>query len=242
MLALLAVAFAPLALADDQLYWNVTLDGQPVGYRSATIKWTPEDDGSMRRTVEAWTEIDATVLGFEYQFRERLSATVHRDVAAFHAVSDFSGSITEVQARRTAGVWIVTTAYDGRETTREWSATGIDLSTVDLLDPGSLFPLHHFETAKVLSAESGDIFEGPVHGTGSGNVNIGGIDVPVAGVEWSGDEGDGRFWYSTEGYLVRYEIAVLGRRLIGTLRQPPPIGPDSAPIAPNGGSVREITL
>ncbi len=99
-----------------------------------------------------------------------------------------------------------------------------------------------YPQAKVLSAETGDIFDGPVHGTGAGEISIGGVPVPVTGVEWTGDQGEGRFWYNNDGYLVRYELVVLGRRLVGTLREPPPLGPDAAPIAPPGESVQEIAL
>ena len=242
---MLWIAFAAAAFAADleqKLTWDVQLDGKPIGYRTLTAKWYFQEDGTERRVLQVWTELDASILGLEYQFRERLTANIGNDVAAFHAVSDLSGDITEVQARKSGGEWILSSGYDGSSATKEWPASAIDLSTADLIDPGSRFPLSHYDVVRVLSAETGDIWQGPVNPLGTSTISVAGDPVPVTGYEWSPEDGEARFWYSADGYLVRYEITVLGKELVGTLTEPPPLGTDEAPVNPAGNTLQEISL
>jgi hypothetical protein len=243
---LFALAFAtaaPAADVEQDLTWAVTLDGQAIGERSATIKWSTTAEGDLRRMVEAWTELDATVLGVDYKLRERLTAMMTVTAASVHATTDLNGQVTEVQARRNPASWTVTIGVDGRESTREWPTTAIDLSTADFLDPDTRVPIGGYTSARVLAIETGDIVDGPVKRLGAGQIPIGTFTVPVEGYQWTTEAGEGRFWYTADGYLVRYEHTILGKHLMGTLTLPPPAGTDDAPVIDNGSSeVQEIKL
>jgi hypothetical protein len=242
-LALLSFATASAA-EERELTWAVTLDGKPVGQRSMTVKFLETKDGEKRRVIEAWTEIDATVLGLDYKLRERLTAHCGREPAAFHAVTDLSGNASEVQARRPSTAWIVTVNLAGREFTKEYAAASIDLSTADLLDPDSRVPISAFDTAKVLTAETGDILEGKVARLGPDEVDVAGTKVGVDGYSWTPTSGPGatKLWYTVDGWLVRYEISALGKTLVGTLTTPPPVSEDVAPIEESGSGIEEINL
>jgi hypothetical protein len=243
MLTLLfLLSSADAAGIEQQLAWDVTLDGKPIGQRTLTVKYINLEGGQLKRIIECWTEIDATIIGFEYLFRERLTAHVGGEAASFHAVVEDAGSAREVQARRNDMTWTVTVAEHGREYTREIPSTSIDLSTADLLDPDSRVFLTRYTTAKVLSAETGDIWEGPVERIGPGEVVIDGEGVPVDGVRWTPSEGIATFFYTSDGFLVQYQVKVMGRTLIGTLSDPPPSGVDDAPVTPVTGVIGEVQL
>jgi hypothetical protein len=234
-----------IALAADQqdLTWNVTLDGKPVGQRTLSIKFNQDANGEPWRMLESWTEINGTAIGFPYRFRERLTARADRDPAAFGVVTDAAGQRGQVQARRGPSAWRVTTAAGGREYSREVPANGIDLSTVDFLDPQSKFPLSRFDHARILSAETGDIWEGDVVRLGPSSVTVAGEVVSVDGYEFATGDGKGSLFYTVDGYLVRFTVMALGRTLVGTLTAPPPVHPDDAPVVqPVGGGVEELPL
>ncbi len=238
-------ALAPLAAAAENqvLVWDITLDGREVGHRTETVKYLTNTDGSVRRILEVWTEVDGSILGFKYSFRERLTADISGDVASFHAVADLSGSVTEVQARRGATSWTITTNFDGRETTREWPANSIDLSTADLIDPATSTPIGQFDQVRVLSAETGDIYEGPVKRLGESTVVVDAKTLVVEGYSWTSEDGvEGKLWYTPDGFLAKYEMEVMGRRLIGTLADPPPAGTDGNPVSGSATGITEVNL
>jgi len=238
-LSLVSAAFA----GDHVLVWDVSLDGRSVGHRTETVKYLTNSDGSTRRMLEVWTEVDGSFLGFKYSYRERLTADVSGDVASFHAVTDLSGDVVEVQARRGATAWKVTTNYNGRENTRDWPATSIDISTADLIDPGTASPIGQFDQVRVLSAETGDIYEGPVRRLGESSVSVDGRNLVVEGYAWtSGDGVEGKLWYTADGFLAKYEMEVMGRRLVGVLADPPPAGTDGSPVGGAGSGITEVNL
>lgn len=241
-LALLAVLVTGAVAAEPtQLEWAVTLDGKPVGKRTLTIKSMEGPSGDTRRVLESFTDIDATVLGLQYRFRERFTANVVTDPAAFYSVVELNDMGLEVQARRAATTWKVTVNSDGREYTRDVAASAIDLSTVDLLDPESRVPISRFDAPKILSAETGDIWSGPIERLGPSEVEIDGETVPVDGYAWTPPDGRATFWYTPDGYLAKYEVTVMGKTLQGVLTDPPPKRADDAPIV-DTTTIEEIPL
>jgi len=241
LVALVTVAHA--ADVEQDLTWTVTLDGKPVGERTATIKWFTDDSGDVRRMIESYTEADASLIGVQYTVKERLTAMCTKTAGSFQTVIDVSGDAKQIQARRGPLSWSITVNDNGKEYTHEWANQTLDLSTADLLDPDSRVPLGSFPNARVLVAESGDILEGPVKSLGPGLIDVGGQSIPVTGWSWTVDGQESRFWYTTDGYLVRYESpSVIGHQLMGTLASPPPMGTDEAPVQSTGGGASEIPL
>lgn len=239
LLSLAIVAFA----ADQQdLTWNMTVDGKPVGQRTLTIKFETAQDGTKFRMLESWTEVDGSAIGLPYKFRERVSARADREPAAFGAVTEAAGQRGHVQARRGASSWTITTAGGGREYTRDVPAGNIDLSTVDFLDPRSKVPLSRFDHVRILSAETGDIWEGDVVRLGPSTVTVAGESIPVDGLQFTTSDGKGALYYSSDGYLVRYDMTVMGKTLVGTLTAPPPADPDDAPVTTSSGGIEEVPL
>lgn len=243
--AALILLAAPATAADEQHFtWDVTLDGKPIGQRTMTVKYQTSASGDDRRVLEVWTELDATVLGLDYRFRERMTAHVGSEVAAFHASQELSGDLTEVQARRGALQWTVTVNRNGKESTREYPASSIDLSTADLLDPDSRVPLSRFPQPKVLSAEGGELWTGDVTRLGASELVVAGEKVAVEGYRFTPASGPGSVtsYYTADGYLVRYQLQVLGKELTGTLNAPPPVSADEAPVELGGSGITEIEL
>lgn len=244
MTALFALLLQPALAADmtQELTWQVTLDGKPVGKKDLTVKWTTNSAGELRRMLESWTEVDASVIGITYSFRQRLTGSAAGDAASFASVSQLGGDVVEVQARQGGGVWMVSINQNGTAYDDDHPREAVNLSLVDLMDPESRVPLSDYTYAKILSPETGLILEGPVKTLGAGQVDVAGTQVPVTGWSWTPDQGEGRFWYSNEGYLVRYEVKVMGRNLTGTLTKPPPKGTDDEPLIGTGSGITEVPL
>ncbi len=223
----------PVALAatppEHTLTYDISIGGKAVGTRTLTVRYET-DDGATQRVLESFTDIDATVIGQSLRFRERLTGFAGNTPASFHAVIEENGSPREVQAGWRPQGWTLTTVSRTRARTSDVPSYSIDISTVDLMDPGTRYPMERFETLKLLSAETGDIWQGDVSRLGADTVKIGATEIDVSGFSWASPEGPTRFWYDGEGYLVRYEMRVLGVRVEATLREPPPAGPDAFPV------------
>jgi len=245
---LAAAAFAQAAPSSpaphtQEMTWQVTYQGKPVGERTVTVKYVPEKLG-MRRIIESETSLDGHQAGLPYTFAQRMTATaVGRSPASFHSVVDDNGTPREVQGRLVGGQWMVTLVESGRSKTWEVNGSDIDLSTADLFDPQSFVPLSKFSTVKVLSAETGDIWTQPVGRLGPSEIPIAGKKIPVEGWAVEPPQGKASFWYTTDGVLVRYDYRWMGRIVQAELTAPPPPGVDDAPVAPSGvQAVRETNL
>jgi len=228
---LLSLLVSPVAhsMESQDLTWEIRAGGAVIGSRTATIKYQPTN-GDIHRIIESWTDIRGRVGPVDVDFQQRLTLFASAGPSSFHAVIDEDSIPREVQARRSAGGWTVSVADKRR--VRTWTAPDhqIQLSTADLLDPLTRVPLASFENARILSAETGDLWEGAVESMGESTITIDGARVPVNGVAWSSPEGRNQFWFSSEGFLVRYQIRVIGFVVEGTLVDPPPRGADEFPV------------
>lgn len=233
MLALLAALLLPPAWAAaphvQELTWDLSADGTVIGHRTVTLKTRQTDEGS-RRVLESWTELDGRLGPLPVSYQERLTAFIEHEPASFLSVQSTNGNTREVQARRVPLGWKVAITQDQRVRSYDLAANRIDLSTVDLFDPESRVPLSRFESVKVLSAESGVILEGTVESLGPSSIDLGDVSVPVQGYRFHHPDGEGSFFYTSDGILVRYEMQVLGYGMEAQLRDPPPAGPDDAPL------------
>ena len=242
MVALLALTGTLLAAEPHHLTWDVSVQGQPLGQRKTTIKYA-EGDLGMRRIIESWTELDGQAGPIRVRYRQRLTAhAASREPASFQSVIDENSSLREVQGRWTPSGWMVTVTGDGRSRTVEMPLDRIDLSTADLVDPATSLTLAHYDTVRILSAETGEVLSGPVTELGISELTIAGAAVQVTGYAWDNPQGRSTFYYSPDGFLVRYETQLLGIPMVAVLNAPPPGGVDdfAVPVAPT--AVEEIPL
>ncbi len=232
------------ALAGDlvqELTWDVLYEGQKVGERTATIKYVPDQDGT-RRIIESTTTIDATAKGIPYTFEQRLTAHAGNTPASFHSVVKDNGAPREIQGRYTPVGWTVSVVERGR--TRSWdlAATKVNLSSADLLDPETRVPLTALQSAQLMSVETGEVITGDVKNLGTSEVDVGGTPMAVNGVAWESSTGPSTFYYTSDGVLVRYEIDVMGKSLVATLREAPPPGVDDRPVPTGASGITEVEL
>lgn len=219
-----------------RLTWDVKVDGQVIGSRSATI--TIESTGDRTtRVIESFTDIKASFGPVQWAFQQRLTVIGERQPAAFHSVMKEDGVPREVQARWDAAGWTVTVADGRSRRTFEASPQRIDMSTADLIDPGARTRIGDFTQVKLLSAETGDVWEGAVSPLGTARVRVGDAVVDVQGYAWESPAGRSSFWYDENGWLVQYQMRLLGRAIEGVLRNPPPLGADTFPVRVGGAQV-----
>jgi len=162
-----------------------------------------------------------------FAWQQRLTITGSNDPGSFHSVVKENGSPREIQGRWDPLIgWTITTVTRRQAVTRDVPNAYVDLSTADLIDPGAPSSLLRLDFARILAAETGDVWEGAVEPIGDKELTIAGRAVPVEGVAWMSPEGRTEFWYSSEGYLVQYRMRVLGFEVEGVLTKPPPPGLD----------------
>lgn len=239
LLALLQSASA--ADLTQELSWDLTVEGKKVGERTLTVKYLPADEG-MRRVLESTTHLDAQPIGLGYTFEQRLTAHAGEGPASFHSVVKDNGRAREIQGRTGINGWTVSVVERGRTRTWDLPFAQVDLSTADLLDPQTRVPLAQLETADMLSIETGDVMAGKVERLGTIDIDVDGKPVPVQGLEWSSDTGTARFYYTSDGVLVKYEQQVMGKTVQAMLQKLPPPGVDDAPITTTGSGIQEETL
>lgn len=237
--ALLASA---LAAPSADLRWNLSVGGQPIGTREVKVKIFPGDEGT-RRILESWTQIDGRLGPINVAYRQRLTAHAEgAQPASFHSVIDNNGEATEIQGRWTPSGWSVNTNVDGRVRSADYGIGRVDLSTADLFDPLSRVGLEGRSSARVLSAITGDVLDGAVTSLGSRDLKIGGRSVAVEGWTWASPEGKSDFYYSGEGYLVKFRMVLLGVEVEGVLDQVPPGGIDDFPVSVGRPTVEILPL
>jgi hypothetical protein len=237
---------AALASASDlqhSMVWDLSVQGKPVGTRRLTVKYVSEGVAT-RRILESFTDVDGQVGPIRARYRQRLTAHIAPDEpASFHSVVEENGRLMEIQGRWTPSAWIVTTTADRRSRSVEHPLNRVDLSTADMMDPYTRVGFERLAEARVLSAETGDVFIGPVASLGVQEITVAGGPVQVTGYQWTSPQGQSSFWYSSDGFLVKYQTQLLGITLDAVLHDAPPGGVDDFPVASgSGGSVDVIDL
>jgi hypothetical protein len=227
---------------EHKLVWDLSVRGQAVGSRELTVRYL-ESDGGTNRILESYTDLNGAVGPLKVRWRQRMTAHVDaREPADFHSVIDQGGTVLEVQGRWTPAAWHVTTTSNGRSRTSDLPIGRIDLSSADLMDPYTMLPLSHFSEARVLSAESGEVLVGPVEVLGVSEIRVKNTPIQVSGYAWTSPQGRSEFYYSADGFLVRYRTQLLGVELEALLREPPPGGVDDFPVATGKAPVEMLNL
>lgn len=224
------------------LTWSLKVGGKDAGKRDISVKYVHSDDGQ-RRILETWTELEGQVGPIPIVFRQRMTAhTATRTPGSFHSVTESNGMPGEVQARWTPAAWWVTTNVNGHARTLDMPTDRIDISTADLMDPGTSFNLGRYDRVRILSAETGEIYVGEVGDLGNKDIKIDGQKIRCQGWSWTSPVGKSEFWYNADGFLVDYTMYVVGVEVSGRLSQPPPPGVDDFPVAVGGASIEVIDL
>jgi len=233
---------APAAAGERTLVWDISAGGHRIGTRNLVVRYLDDESGTSR-ILESYTEIDGQVGPTRLRWRQRMTAYVDaREPASFHSVIDHDGTPIEVQGRWTPSAWVVTTLANGRPRTIDMPLTRIDLSTADLVDPDTRFPLSHFSDLRILSAETGEVLTGPVEPLGGRELTIAGKPLSVTTYAWTGPQGRWELSYSADGLLVRSVTQLLGITLEAQLSQPPPGGVDDFAVGVGQPSVEALGL
>jgi hypothetical protein len=237
---LTAVVFA--APVEPELTWTLSVNGRAVGTRTVKVRIVPGDHGT-RRIMESYTQASGTFGPVALDYKQRMTAHAEGgEPASFHSVVELDGQASEIQGRFSPAGWTVTTNVGGRLRTSDFSPGRIDLSTADLLDPESRIGLSRAGSIRLLSAETGEVLEGAVGRLGASEVTVAGKPVAVEGYTWASPEGTSSFWFSPEGYLVKYVILNFGVPIEGVLTAPPPAGIDDFPVRVQPPEVERIPL
>ncbi len=239
----LLALFATPALADEdmRLEYQITVKGQPVGTRVVDIHL--DESGKEPVTIlSARTRIDATIGPVSYRYDQRLTASTEGGPASFQSVINDNGTSWELQARRIGGRWLLAEQTTRGPRMREAAGHEIDLSTADLMNPWSAVPLKDLSDLQLLSAETGDVWQGEVTAVEGKVVKLGKRRVAVQGLQWRSPEGPATFYYDAEGVLVRYEMRLMGLSIQASLTHAPPKGPDTFAVPIGSPTVDELPL
>ncbi|MCA9490192.1 MAG: hypothetical protein KC621_09715 [Myxococcales bacterium] len=234
MLALAAVVANAQDAPELGVLWGIEVDGVPVGTRELKVRYEGTT-GERTRFVEGWTELTLPALEKTARAKARAASTLRQRLtansqdgrpASFVSVTETDGAATEVQAHVADGLWQIAWT-DGAGTRRDQiPVRGVDLSTVDLFDPESERRLAQFVQVRILDDATGKVEDGAVVALGPSDVRLGGEDLWVETFEWLSPHGSWRFYYATNGFLVRWEAPLEGRRVVATLIGPAPRGVD----------------
>ena len=223
----LALGAALAGTPDRQYTWTLFMNGQSIGEREATVAIQPDD--SRLITTHTDTRFSAGPLTVRYQ--QRMTAQVTGDdPAAFHTVYDRSGTRGHVKAYWSPLGWTIEVQEADRLRNYTSPLGRIQLSTADLLDPDTHYSLTRFPKVRLLSAETGEVIEGPVVSEGAEVLRIGTTDVHTTKLTVQGESQELKLWYTADGVLVKFRLPMFGRFIDGQLREPPSGGRDDFPV------------
>lgn len=226
-LAAAAWLLAQPALAADSsqtLSYDLVLNGAVVGSREVRIRYLePFNPGDAEsRLIETWTELDARVGAWNAEVKNRATAHISRTDSSFTSSMSLNGDVSEVQARTLHDArWQVHGIFDRRLSDWTLRRTEVDMSTLDLFDPVRSQDFTALTTARVLSAETGQIMRGPVQDLGEDTLTVGGEQVLVHRYAWTPEEGRFELAWSDDGLLLDWSAQIKGQTIEARLKELP---------------------
>ncbi len=204
------------------LTYQLVSSGQVVGTRDIEIRYLPGRTSEVR-LIQAWTNFKFTLGPTTYSFRQRLGGRLGGS-RSFSSYIDDNGRVREIQGQlSSAGTWTVTIVQDGRARIWHLDARDVDLTSLELLDPRlARRVLEQTDYLRVLATETGAILEGPLQKLGSAQEKIGGQSTTVQRYRWSPPSGEMTLSYSSDGFLVSYDVSIAGHLLSANLNALPP--------------------
>lgn len=222
-LAALLLLAPAAALAETQTFlYRLKAAEKPVGTRDARIVYVPSETGEVR-LLQSFTKFSVPLAGTQYTYVQRLGGRFG-GARSFAASIEDNGQVREVQGYLSeAGQWVVTVVEKGQSKTWYLPAEDVDLTSAELMDPDRASRvLQSATTLRVLATETGGILTGPVEDLGLQEQVVGQQAMNVHRFRWSPPGGDMVLSYDDDGYLVSYEVDVVGRRMGARLDAAPP--------------------
>ncbi len=225
-LLLLAASLVGMAHADEQeLRYTLLVDGKPVGSREVSIRYLPPDElgGEETRILNSFMVLDGRKIGVPVELKVRASAHFGGGTEGFVATVSRNAKTWQVQADQAPdGSWEVR-KREGKELSH-WSLrrSEVDLSSLGFMDPDRSELLEGKSSARVLMAETGQVWSGAWTAKGETELSIGGTTHRADVHLWSPDEGAMKLTRAEDGLLLRYATVVLGREVVAELQEVPP--------------------
>ena len=220
MMFLLLATFAAQANEVQELTYQLTANGQPVGERTVTIRYLQEENREVR-LLESYTELSLAVGKEGFEFRQRLGGEGRSPAGTFTSSVSQTGGPREVQAVHRAEGWSVSIVEPTRMATETYSHRELDATSLTLIDPGAKGYLSGLGELRVLAAETGTVLAGPLRAGGETSLRIGSQRVPGEVWLWSLPTGDVELVYGEAGHLLRYTMDVAGMTVEALLTRAP---------------------
>ena len=159
MLFLLLATLSVQADEVEELTYQLTVAGQPVGRRTVTVRYLQEENREVR-LLESYTELSFAAGKDGVTFTQRLGGQGRSPAGTFNATTATDGEVSEVHAVRRSEGWTVTTVAPERLATEAYSHRDVDASSLTLIDPGAAGYLSGRTRLRVLAAETGEVLDG----------------------------------------------------------------------------------
>ena len=223
--ALAATTAAQAADSTEQsLVFDLLMDGAVVGHREITVKYIPPATpaGQESRVIETWTELNAQLGAWGFVLENRSTGFGSDGRSTFTSSMSVNGKVSEIQGQRHPdGRWQINAHYPDGIQRFELRRTEVDLSTLDLLDPGRALIFRDGARARVLSAEPGRVMTGELTDLGESTLTVGDREVVVHRWAWTPPEARFELAWSEDGLLVDWSATFKGKRLDADIRELP---------------------
>ncbi|MEE2750897.1 MAG: hypothetical protein VX519_05670 [Myxococcota bacterium] len=211
LLAILLVS-EPAAHAETrELIYDMVLDGASVGRRRVTLRYLPAEHGEIRM-LESYTEFSVLLGRKPFTFVQRLSGMGAVGPSGFVSSMREGGRPEEVQLTERLDGWRITLASNGRLKSWDLPTGAFDATSLTLVDPDAAVELvSSASILRVLSAETGNVIEGPIESIGASTLKIAGQQMNVTRWRWTLPVGPVELSYGPAGHLVAYTVLVAGK-------------------------------
>ncbi|MEC8380515.1 MAG: hypothetical protein VXZ96_09365 [Myxococcota bacterium] len=234
------------ASGNQELSYTIRLNGKKVGERTVVIRYTAPSEFQPQggKTIESWTEIDATIAGMPQKYRNRVTAQLSPTSHQFVSVIGLNDDSLELQGRRlSSGRWMVSEiTTDGlqRSEYRPSELTNVSLS---LFDPEQMASWWNGREQGIFLTEAGERWVGQWSEGTEVDINRNGETVIGNRYVFKGDKGDLVAIWDSNGNLLDWESKIMGVKVEGHITRFPD-APDFGRIdvLPSFGTVQEKEL
>lgn len=203
---LFLLSIAPASAEETTLTYDLFLAGKDVGDREVTVRYIPRDDGE-RRVLSVVTRVD-TPAGTAKCRQSGQSSPRGANFTTSLQVGDARSEVQGIEAPSGAWQLVVADATGVHDATL--APARVQLTTLDLFDPGRTRLLVDAGKIGLLLAETGALVEGELAAGTPTTVKIGGKALPGTRYALRTAEGEAEFVVDAEGVLLRSTLTFLG--------------------------------